>query len=135
MQNILDDLHQYSDRFTIGQVITFFARKGFTTLTRAMIQNYVRDGVLRPPLGKRYYTHKHVATLALIQYLKPLYEIADLRDVLTPHMDEEGISVERYTAWASASETTLDAWRTAIAPLLDGDVAQMLHSVDVYTAH
>ena len=95
MQDILQDVHQYSHQLTISKVIIFFERKG-VVLTRSMIQNYVRDGLLKPPLNKRYYTHKHLAALTLIIALKTVYEMNHIKAVLTPLMDEEGISLELY---------------------------------------
>lgn len=95
MQNILKDLQQYSQKLTISQVMTFFERKGLT-ITRSMIQNHVRDGLIPPPLGKRYYTHKHIAALVLITKLKTVYEMNHIKAVIAPLMDEEGLPLEVY---------------------------------------
>lgn len=95
MTDILQDIHQYSHNFTISQVVTFFERKGIS-LTRSMIQNYVRDGLLPSPVNKRHYTHKHLAVLALICGLKSVYEMTDIKTVIVPLIDGEGISLEVY---------------------------------------
>ena len=95
MQDILHDIRQYSHHLTISQVVTFFDRKGLI-ITRSMIQNYVRDGLLPPPVNKRHYTHKHLATLALIVKLKTVYEMPHIKALLQPLMDNEGLPLEIY---------------------------------------
>ena len=116
MKNILQDIHQYNSTLTISQVVTFLTRRGLV-ITKSMIQNYVRDGLLRPPVNKRYYTHKHLANLALIDYLKKSYEMSEIRTVLKPFMDDEGISTEMYLAWVNKTEELAAQWRTQVAPL------------------
>ena len=123
MQNILQDIHQYSQQFTISQVVTFFDRKGIT-ISKSMIQNYVRDGLLPPPIKKRYYSHKHLATLALIDGLKAVYEMAAIKTVLLPLMDEEGLPLEIYREIVQESEE-LDM-QEGMKPLL-----LMVHSADL----
>ena len=95
MKDILADIHQYSHNLTISQVVSFFERRGIT-ITRSMIQNYVRDGLLPPPLNKRHYTHKHLAVLALTATLKTVYEMPEIRTALAPLTDKEGIPIEKY---------------------------------------
>ena len=93
MQDILRDISQYTKQFTISQVVTFFDRKGLL-ITKSMIQNYVRDGLLPPPSNKRYYTHKHLATLALITKLKTVFEMSDIKAAMSPYIDNEGVPLE-----------------------------------------
>lgn len=95
MQDILQDIHQYNHQLTISQVVTFFERKGLK-ITKSMIQNYVRDGLLPPPINKRRYTHKHLAALALIDSLKTVYEMTHIKSALGPLTDDEGIPLEIY---------------------------------------
>jgi len=136
MQNILADIHQYSDTLTISQVVTFFARKG-RTVTRSMVQNYVRDGLLPPPLNKRQYTAQHLATLALIDYLKGIYEMADIKRTLAPFMGEGGISPQHYAQWVGQTAALAEAWQQQLGPRLDACAAEerellrMLHCADL----
>lgn len=102
MKNILQDISQYNYNLTISQVITLLERKG-VTITRSMIQNYVRDGVLPAPINKRFYTHKHLAVLALIINLKSVYEICTIKTTLAPFMEKDGISLEVYNDYAQRS--------------------------------
>ena len=103
MRDILLDIHQYSQQFSISQVVTFFERKGIS-ISKSMIQNYVRDGLLPPPLNKRYYSHKHLAALALIDKLKLVYDMAIIKLVLLPLMDEDGLPLELYRKIIMESE-------------------------------
>ena len=123
MKDILQDIHQYNHQFTISQVVTFFERKG-RKITKSMIQNYVRDGLLPPPINKRRYTHKHLATLALIDALKNVYEMTHIKSVLLPLMEEDGIPLEVY--WDCIQ-------KTQTLPLHENvdSLALMAHSVDL----
>jgi DNA-binding transcriptional MerR regulator len=73
-----------------------FCEKKGLNITRAMVQNYVRDKLLPPPVNKRMYTHEHLATLVLIDKLKTVFDIPAVRDALAPFMGENGISIETY---------------------------------------
>ena len=123
MQDILHDIHQYNHHLTISQVVTFFDRKG-RKITKSMIQNYVRDGLLPPPVNKRRYTHNHLATLALIDELKSVFEMIHIKSVLLPLMEENGIPLEVYGECVQ---------KTQSLPLHDGldKLALMAHSVDL----
>lgn len=135
MINILDDIQQYSSQLTISQVVKFFERKGLT-VTKSMIQNYVRDGIMRSPVDKRYYTHKHLANLALITILKSIYEMNAVKAVLSPLIDEEGIPLEIYELCANTSNQLADKWQEHLAPVFSGAEGKellvlMAHSVDL----
>lgn len=114
MDNILSDIHQYNQTLTISQVVKFFEKKGIH-VTKSMIQNYVRDGLLPPPINKRHYTPKHLTTLALIHYLKNIYEITAIKNALAPFMEEEGISPEIYTQVTQRLEKLSAHWTEQIA--------------------
>ena len=123
MQDILNDIHQYNHQLTISQVVTLFERKGFI-ITKSMIQNYVRDGLLPPPLNKRHYTHKHLTVLALVTQLKTVYELADIKSALSPLMDSEGISLEMYKEFIQKSN------KLEFKETID-TLTLMAHSVDL----
>ena len=97
-----------------------------------MIQNYVRDGLLPPPVNKRHYTHKHLATLALINKLKTVYEISEIKAVLTPFLDNEGIPLEVYQNCIQGTEE----WENHSRSILESvpDLVLMAHSVDLKEA-
>ncbi|MCL1844565.1 MAG: DUF1836 domain-containing protein [Defluviitaleaceae bacterium] len=91
----LSDIRHYSPTMTISQVLKFCEKKG-VQITRAMIQNYIRAGILPPPINKRLYTHKHLAALVTIDRLKAVFEIPHIRAELEPFLDEEGLPLEIY---------------------------------------
>jgi len=131
MQDILQGIHQYNRHLTISQVVTFFERKEIT-VTKSMIQNYVRDGLLPPPVNKRYYTHKHLAALALIDSLKTVYEMTAIKAVLSPLMDEEGIPLETYQYCIQKTGEMALSWQKNVAQIFaDELIFLMAHSVDL----
>lgn len=81
--NEIDNLQTFNDEMTISQVVRFFKKQG-KTFTKTMIQNYVRVGVVPPPVDKRYYTKKHLILLALIDQLKEIYSLDDIKMVFSP---------------------------------------------------
>ena len=79
MVDPLRDLHNYSNEMTISQVIKFFQRKGID-FTKTMIQNYVRVGAIDPPDG-RLYSERHIKALAMIEILKQVYSLDEIRSI------------------------------------------------------
>jgi len=81
--DVLSNIGQYNDEMTISQVVRFFERHGLD-FTKTMIQNYVRVGVLPPPVDKRYYVKNHLILLTLIHHLKDIYSLDDIKRLLHP---------------------------------------------------
>lgn len=52
-------------------------------LTKTMINNYTKAGLLMPPVNKRYYK-EHIILLILIYYLKNILSISDIRSLFLP---------------------------------------------------
>ena len=132
MHDPLHDIHHYGKTLTIAQVLKFFQKKE-CNITRAMIQNYIRDGLLPPPVNKRFYTHKHLAALVVIDYLKNVFEISDIKTALGPHMDEEGLPLESYAELIRALENITAYWKAQIGALFteNGALALMAHTADL----
>ncbi|MCL1988837.1 MAG: DUF1836 domain-containing protein [Firmicutes bacterium] len=120
MQDLLKNIHQYNKSLTISQTITFFAR-GEIFFTKSMIQNYVRDGILPPPKNKRYYTHEHLAVLAIVNHLKSVYDMSTIKIALLPFVVDNGIPLDVYQNFLQ--ESTSDYPKSALA--------LMLHSADI----
>jgi len=102
---------------TIAQVLKFCEKKSLG-ITRGMIQNYIRDGLLPPPVNKRKYTHNHLAALVLIDRLKTVFDIPTIQSVLVPLMDEHGIPVDDYFKLVGKLEMLAQKWEENIAPVL-----------------
>ena len=111
----LQDVRHYSPTMTISQVILFCERKNMN-ITRGMIQNYIRDGLLPSPVNKRFYTHKHLAALVLIYRLKTVFDMPTIKEAMLPYMDEEGVPLEIYEAITEKMAGIVAAFTTAIAP-------------------
>ena len=56
------------------------------TLTKTMINNYTKNGLLPPPEKKKY-SKNHIIFLIYIYYLKNFISISDIKDLLTPMID------------------------------------------------
>ena len=85
--NILANIDSYSDEMTISQVVRFFERQGLS-FTKTMIQNYVRVGIIPPPVEKRYYVKKHLILLTMIDNLKDIYSLDEIGMLFRPIMKE-----------------------------------------------
>ena len=132
----LQDIHHYSPALTIAQVIKFCEKKALP-LSRPMVQNYIRDGLLPPPLNKRIYTHKHLAALVMICRLKTVYDMPAIKAVLEPHMDDDGLPLTTYKWLISKLKEVLDLWLANIAPNITAEdesrhaLLIMAHAADI----
>jgi len=139
MTDPLSDIHHYSPTFTIAQVIKFCEKKHMP-LSRPMIQNYIRDGLLPPPAG-RLYTQKHLAALALICKLKTVYDIPTIKEALTPHIDEEGLPLETYKWLTEKLQANLEIWLNNVAQSIAKEpedkqsLLLMTHTTDIKDIH
>lgn len=114
-----------SDELTISQVVKFFEKQG-KSFTKTMIQNYVRVGVLPPPLDKRYYTKDHLILLTLIDNLKEIYSLEKIKDVLLPIgknpelFDDDIIkTTDVYKNYLAMRTEALGKWKESLPGLLD----------------
>jgi DNA-binding transcriptional MerR regulator len=123
----LTDIGQYSQTLSISQAVKFCEKKELA-ITRAMIQNYIRIGLLPPPVNKRQYTHKHLAALVMIDYLKAVFDIADIQAALTPLMDAEGLPLSVYEDLLARMDGAAENWNNHMEPLFytQGNKALML---------
>lgn len=55
-------------------------------LTKTMINNYVKNKVLIPPVKKKY-SREHMMLLIMIYYMKSFLSIGDIRTIITPIME------------------------------------------------
>lgn len=114
-----------SDELTISQVVKFFERQG-RNFTKTMIQNYVRVGVLPPPIDKRYYSKNHLVLLALIDNLKEIYSLDEIRTVLgpirnNPEIFEDDIIkiTDLYKNYLTMRREALGKWKESLPGLFD----------------
>ncbi len=116
----LDEIPEY--RLFISQIEEFFDKKlgknvdddeEKKVISKTMIQNYIKDGLIMPPEGKSY-NKNHVILLAIIYNLKSILTIKDIKKLLTPilektDVDDEENSIEFiYNTYFSLKESFLD---------------------------
>lgn len=102
---ILDDVDHKSDLKTddipsldlyMDQIMTLFDvhlsdNKRYESdklLTKTMINNYSKEGLLKPIKGKKY-SKEHILQMLLIYSLKNTISIQEIKKVLQPYHDEE----------------------------------------------
>jgi len=126
---VSDDNHvkiaTLSDELTISQVVKFFEKQG-RSFTKTMIQNYVRVGVLPPPLDKRYYTRDHLIMLALIDSLKSVHSLEEIKAVLEPIRNNPDIfeddvikTSDVYKNYLEMRKEALEKWKESLPHLFD----------------
>jgi len=136
MTDPLCDIHHYSPTFTINQVLKFIEKKGLH-VSRAMIQNYIRAGLLPPPTN-RMYKHEHLAALIVILRLKGLFDIQTIKEKLTPYMNKDGLPLDKYKWLTIRQKEVMDLWLSNIAPTVADepeDIRELLimsHMADIY---
>jgi len=128
-----------SDELTISQVVKFFERQG-RSFTKTMIQNYVRVGVLPPPVDKRYYTRNHLIMLTLIDNLKSIYSLEEIKSVLQPIaknpeiFEDDIIDTSRvYKNYLTMRKEAFSKWRESLPGLID-KVDELIRESDVEEA-
>ena len=114
MTDPLQNIRHFSPTMTIAQVLKFCERMNMG-ITRGMVQNYIRDGLLPPPVNKRLYTHKHLAALAMIGRLKAVFDMPTIKEALAPYMDEEGLPMEVYEGLMQKLASMETRWQAAFA--------------------
>lgn len=120
-----------SDELTISQVVRFFEKQG-RTFTKTMIQNYVRVGVLPPPIDKRYYTKDHLILLTLIDSLKAIYSLDEIKTVLAPILKNPEVleddvikTTDIYENYLTLRKEALSRWKESLSGLFD-NINQLL---------
>ena len=77
----LPDIELYSDqvvKYLEDHLQHFLTDKSERIITKTMINNYVKQGVIKPPVGKKY-NKSHLAYLFVICLLKQVYSINDVK--------------------------------------------------------
>lgn len=125
-----------SDELTISQVVKFFEKQG-RSFTKTMIQNYIRVGVLPPPVEKRYYTKDHLVLLTLIDNLKAIYSLDQIKTIFQPIRNDPQIFeddmlkiIDVYNNYLTMRKIFLDRWKDALPGVYD-DIGKLLDTGEV----
>ena len=76
-------------------------------VTKTMINNYVKHGVLKSPVNKKY-NKEHIARLIVICILKQVYSINDINSLIKLALETSGIEVS-YNKFCMVVEKCIDA--------------------------
>ncbi|MCD8217006.1 MAG: DUF1836 domain-containing protein [Clostridiales bacterium] len=82
----MPDIQLYMDQITSfmeDQLAPSKRYKSDKVLTKAMVNNYVKNDLLPPPEKKKY-SKDHLLTLIFIYYFKSVLSIQDIRSILNP---------------------------------------------------
>ncbi|BAH05440.1 DUF1836 domain-containing protein [Clostridium kluyveri] len=85
LENI-PDIDLYMDQVTtlIEEKLGHLKRtEGESTLTKTMINNYTKSGILMPPKKKKY-SKQHIILIVLTYYLKQILSIGDIQKLFSP---------------------------------------------------
>lgn len=116
--SLLDDikLSQIPDiNLYMEQVTTFFNDKlghlkrseGDKILTKTMINNYAKSGILMPPKNKKY-GKKHLILLILIYNLKQILSISDIHSIITPILNNLNVEEDDIIPLEDIYSTIID---------------------------
>lgn len=76
-------------------------------ITKTMINNYVKQGILNPPINKKY-NKNHLARLIVICMLKQVYSINDINALITLALETSGIEIS-YNKFCMLVENCVDS--------------------------
>ena len=76
-------------------------------VTKTMINNYVKHGILTSPVNKKY-NRTHLARLIVICILKQVYSINDINSLITLALETSGIEIS-YNKFCMLVEMAIDS--------------------------
>ena len=76
-------------------------------ITKTMINNYVKQGILKSPINKKY-GKSHIAKLIVICILKHVYSINDINSLIKLALETSGIEVS-YNKFCILVEKCIDS--------------------------
>lgn len=82
-------------------------KKEDKVITKTMINNYVKQGILNPPINKKY-NKTHLARLIVICLLKQVYSINDINTLIKLALETSGIEIS-YNKFCILVENCIDS--------------------------
>lgn len=89
--------------------LSFMLMPGETALTGSMVNNYVKQGVVPPPVKKRY-TRRHVGTLLFVCAFKRVFTIAQVSQIMRAINESDANLAVLYDSLCDALERALAEW-------------------------
>ena len=128
-QGDIPDIEIYMDQLTtyLDKRLSFYNREEDTPfVTRSMVNNYSKAGLLPPTVAKRY-SQVHIMILSLVGQLKRLFTIQDLGRLLASVSEEksgaEGLYRQFLAAQREAFAETPEMTERLLSALEDGEEA------------
>ena len=91
----------------LSNLFTLNDKKNDKVVTKTMINNYVKHGILKPPVNKKY-NKDNIARLIVICLLKQVYSINDINSLITLALETSGIEIS-YNKFCLLVEKSIDA--------------------------
>ena len=91
----IPDLDLYMDQVTTfvdDKLSSYRRHEEDKLLTKTMINNYTKEGLIAPPVKKKY-SREHIIRLIMIYHLKSTLSIADIASLLKAIPQEGGLEV------------------------------------------
>lgn len=104
----LPDMDLYMDQVVtlLNEYLLPFRNKGQEKMvTSTMINNYVKNGIVTPPIKKKYTRH-HVAYLIVVCILKMVYRMDEISDLISVQIDKYPIQ-QAYNYFCAELESCL----------------------------
>ena len=91
--------------YYLGNYVKSENEKEEKFVTKTMINNYVKHGVLNPPVNKKYNT-EHIAYLFVILILKQIYSIGEIKKLITLAINTSSVE-DAYNRFCSEIEKAI----------------------------
>ena len=91
----------------LSSLVILNDKKNDKVVTKTMINNYVKHGILNPPTNKKY-NKDNLARLIVICILKQVYSINDINSLITLALETSGIELS-YNKFCLLVEKCIDA--------------------------
>ena len=107
----IPDIHLYIDQVVsllenyLSSYIKSDNEKEDKIITKTMINNYVKHGVINPPINKKY-NKEHIAYLFVIFILKQIYSMEEIKKLITLGLDTSPID-QAYNRFCSELEKAI----------------------------
>ena len=91
---------------SLKTLVSLKDEKETTVITKTMINNYVKHGILKPPVNKKY-NKENIARLIVICILKQIYSISGINLLIKLALETSGIEVS-YNKFCLLIEKSID---------------------------
>ncbi|SHG95631.1 DUF1836 domain-containing protein [Tepidibacter thalassicus] len=120
----IPDLKLYMDQVTnfIDEKLGNLKRhENDKILTKTMINNYTKHGILMPPENKKY-TKQHIILMILVYYLKQILTLDDIKELFGPilkdmtNTEDDIISLEDiYSIFLELKDNAIDEFENSLS--------------------